>query len=624
MTNLGIGEGITEIKHYVDCKIYSAGENFSMMNTFLVINKIADIIPSVSVDIGKINIPIGINLADKAFGDSGKIDILLGSRIFWQLLSEGQISLGKGYPKIQNTKLGWVVVGPVDFSNGRTNTNQYCKLAVNTLDQQLERFWQLEEFPIKRKLNVEEQKCEDTFKQNTVRNRSGRFVVELPTRDSPEVLGNSLGMAINRFGKLEKRFTSQISFKEEYSQFMRNYLDLGHMTKVGDLPIIYESEENTKGMYYLPHHGVLKETSTTTKLRTVFDVSSPADNGVSLNNILMVGAKLQQDLFQILIRFRQHQIVISGDIEKMYRQVLIKENQRDLQRILWRFDTSDPIGVYRLNTITYGTGPAAYLAVRCLTQLAHDYVDVYPIASQVILRDFYMDDLLTGSDTIQDAIRLRKEIDTILRSAGFILRKWMSNYKEVLDGETSDIEQYIVEDGDQHKTLGLGWNSKTDLLYFQLGMEILDYNLQKVTKRKILSLVAQIFDPLGLVGPILVKAKLILQALWRLTLDWDDEVPLDIKITWGSFQNQIAALNKLHIPRKTVCKDSVGTQLHCFSDASESAYGACVYLRSQDEFGKITCRLICSKSRIAPLKVISLPRLELCGALLAARLGAEV
>lgn len=164
------------------------------------------------------------------------------------------------------------------------------------------------------------------------------------------------------------------------------------------------------------------------------------------------------------------------------------------------------------------------------------------------------------------------------------------------------------------------WDSAQDVFKYTVSIT----PQSKITKRTILSTTAQIFDPLGLISPCVIKAKLIIQQLWQLGVNWDESIPMEIHRAWVDFSNQILSMNNITIPRYFLCTDPCLVELHCFSDASEKAYGCCCYLRSIDNSGKVLVHLICAKSRVAPLKVISLPRLELCGALLLSRLAQTV
>ncbi|GJQ72036.1 hypothetical protein Trydic_g14402 [Trypoxylus dichotomus] len=253
--------------------------------------------------------------------------------------------------------------------------------------------------------------------------------------------------------------------KEMYTNFMEEYETLGHMTKL-------ESVDNTKPCYYLPHHGVFKESSLTTKLRVVFDASAPSSSGFSLNDIQLVGPTIQEDLFSILIRFRQHTYVVSADIAKMYRQVLIDPKYRCLQRILWRSDPSKPLHIYQLNTVTYGTASAPYLAVKCLKQLAIEHMDNFPRAANAIVHDFYVDDFLSGSDTVEEAQLLCNQISQILQGGCFELRKWISNNPQILtvlnSSKVSSPQVMLFKQSEvKDKTLGIQWSWSTDNLTFK-------------------------------------------------------------------------------------------------------------------------------------------------------------
>ncbi|KAH0812042.1 hypothetical protein GEV33_010749 [Tenebrio molitor] len=408
---------------------------------------------------------------------------------------------------------------------------------------------------------------------------------------------------------------SQRELRQPYSNFMKEYLELGHME------LVPSGEIDKRNSCYLPHHAVIKDSSTTTKLRVVFDGSSKTSNGLSLNDNLLPGPNLQQDLFLTLARFRCFQYVISSDIEKMYRQINIDERDADFQRILWRESVDSPLEIYRLKTVTYGTTSAPFLAMRCIQQFANENINNFPLACATIRQCFYMDDLLCGHNTFQETLVLRDQIIEILKQGQFNLRKWASNDPFLLptvNSETSDNTAINLDKDGNIKTLGLTWNSKEDTLKFVIANSPAP---GKITKRSILSTIAKIFDPLGLKAPFLVNAKLLLQKLWQLQLQWDQSVPNPLAEEWHRFLNELCHLSNLNILRKVIPQVPVTLlEIHGFADASMSAYGAAIYLRSRNSQGEYSTQLLCAKSRVAPLKTVSLPRLELCAALLLARL----
>lgn len=183
---------------------------------------------------------------------------------------------------------------------------------------------------------------------------------------------------------------------------------------------------------FLPHHGVIKEDSTTTKLRVVFDASCNTSTGLNFNEMQKCGPKVQDDLWNMLIRFRSHRFVMSADIAKMYRQILVDGQQCPLQQIIWRDQPDQDLKRYTLKTVTYGNKSAPYLASRTLQQLSMDERMQYPLASNAI-SDFYVDDLLTGTNSKTEAIELQRQVINMCARGGMELRKWCANHIEVLN-----------------------------------------------------------------------------------------------------------------------------------------------------------------------------------------------
>lgn len=210
-------------------------------------------------------------------------------------------------------------------------------------------------------------------------------------------------MALKRFYNLEKRLNTNDNLREQYCAFMKEYIDLNHMR------IVTNSITN-QDEYFLPHHAVIKNDNLTTKLRVVFDGSPKSDNGLSLNDALYVGPVVQDDLFSILVRFRTYKYVITADINKMYRRILVDPQQTQFQRTLWRNNPNEEIKVYDLLTLTYGTACASYLTTKCLNKRAFIEKINFPIGSNVLSNDFYVDDLLTGANTLEMALIIRNEL----------------------------------------------------------------------------------------------------------------------------------------------------------------------------------------------------------------------
>lgn len=614
----GVGQALANINKQVNITIRSMYNNFTASISCLVLTKITEKLPTVSVNKNAINIPANLSLADPNFNMSSEVDMLLGSDVFWSVIRDGKRHLGKNMPVLQNTQLGWVIAG--NFSVGTRENSSLSHLLIDSeesVDKLVQRFWQIEEVGDNKRLllSKNEKYCEDYFKRTTERDETGRFIVKIPFKESVSKLGNSKDMAIKRFYSLERRLVQNPELKVEYSHFMSEYEKLGHMSEV-------VNDTEIESGYYLPHHAVIKTASLTTKCRVVFDASAKTDTGLSLNDVQFNGPKIQNDIFSILVRFRKYNFVLTADISKMYRQVLIDGAQRGYQKILWRRELNESLKCYQLNTVTYGTASGPYLAVRSLFQLGIDNEIRFPVASDIIKNDFYVDDLLTGAHSTQEVLHIQKEVSSILASAGFELRKWLCNDQTILNEFqiNKDLDVSVLPIGEQGKLLGVCWNSERDLIQYSINISCKENN---VTKRIILSTVSQIYDPLGLLGPIIIVGKLLIQELWKKNLTWDEKVPPELCKKWNNFKNDLPYINEILIPRHVVLSQYTAIELHGFSDASEKAYGACIYIRCVGN-GHISSKLLCSKSRVAPLKVISLPRLELCGALLLANLARKV
>ncbi|XP_072375771.1 uncharacterized protein [Diabrotica undecimpunctata] len=300
--------GINQTNYFVSyrtsVKFKSKTLNFSQVISCLVLPEIAGNLPSITFDKKTLNIPSNITLADPDFNISSPIDLLIGADIFWNLICIGQIKLSPGQPILQKTKLGWIISGPL-FPNNSVAVRTTCHLStINNLsiEDQLQKFWEIKECPKTKFLSNEELSCKDHFLKTTSLNSSGRFVVSLPLKSSGDNLGNSKTTATKRFYSLEKKLNANFELKDDYTRFIDEYLSLHHMSV---LPFVTIGSE-----FFLPHHCVYKGN----KIRVVFDGSANTDSGVSLNDILMIGPNLQDDLFTIISRFRKHSFVLTADI----------------------------------------------------------------------------------------------------------------------------------------------------------------------------------------------------------------------------------------------------------------------------------------------------------------------
>ncbi|GFY06941.1 pro-Pol polyprotein [Trichonephila clavipes] len=333
----------------------------------------------------------------------------------------------------------------------------------------------------------------------------------------------------------------------------------------------------------------------------------------------MVGPQLQTDLTTLLLRFRTHKIAITADIEKMYRQITLRD--LDFQRIVWRNSPFEPIQDLRLARIVYGTTSAPYLAIKCLQQSALNEANNFLLASKAAFNDFYVDDLMSGDNSLSEALELQNQLTQMLSSAGLVLRKWASNCNELLNSIDSDMRlsnaSLNIYKDDTVKTLGILWHPASDVFYFKITPLSFEGPLTKTT---LLSTIANTFDTLGWLSPIAIQYKTIMQRLWKQQLQWDERVPTDITLEWEQLAKNVQLVKDIKIPRFLFVDSDNQFHLFGFSDASEKAYAAAIYCSSVSDTEKINVQLIIAKTRVAPLKPVSLPRLALCGALLLVKL----
>ncbi|XP_011860459.1 PREDICTED: uncharacterized protein LOC105557752 [Vollenhovia emeryi] len=615
--------GINNVECTIDrgCRVVVESRvNDHRLSAFcLVVPKITKKLPSARIDANNLPIANNLKLADPQYFHPDRVDMLLGGEFFLSLLNPARLEVGKDMPTLQDTKLGWIVSGPIPPRYILTERASYslCLTTRDSLERSITKFWEIEEGVSHNSVDLtkEEQACEQLFKDTHTRTREGRFVVRLPFRDNKTQLGKSRAIAERRLMHLERKFKGNIHFQQLYKDFIKEYIELKHMTI---LPITSSEDENA---VYLPHHGILRRSVAGAKLRVVFDASAKTSSGLSLNDTLMTGANLQDTLFSIVLRFRICRIVLTTDLQKMYRQVLVHDDDRCYQRILWRWSPDERIREYTLNTVTYGEACAPFLAIRSVQQLAREGKEQYPRASTVLLRDSYVDDVLTGVDNIDEARKLIDELSGLLKLGQFQLHKWRSNYAQALFGGNDSTDfQAIDDEVDIAKTLGLRWLPESDMLQFEseLGRD-------SRTKCEVLSSISKLFDPLGLASPLVVRAKLIMQRTWQLKLGWDDELPPDLQQAWIKYMQELIELRTIRIPRRVMsCDGPRLLNLHAFCDASERAYGACVYIQTVDNSDRSMSRLLCARSRVAPMGGTTIPRLELCGAVVLVELVQSV
>ncbi|XP_036343713.1 uncharacterized protein LOC118752974 [Rhagoletis pomonella] len=309
----------------------------------------------------------------------------------------------------------------------------------------------------------------------------------------------------------------------------------------------------------------------------------------------------------------------------MYRQMLIQPDERKFQLIIWRKDSSLPLKHHQLNTITYGTRSAPYLATKWLQKIAKENALQYPLGAQFLQDNFYVDDGIGGSDSLTTTMEIQHQLIHISKQRGPNLIKWCANHSQLLQNVGMEEQEVDIDfDNDINQTiitLGLTWMPKMDRFCVKVCLG----SCSLATKRSVSADLARLFDPLGVLAPIVVMEKMFIQDLWQLKLTWDEALPADLNERWTTFRNDLQKLDNMKVSRH-VFEGYIPAkiQIHVFSDASEKAYGAAIYIRSELDEGRVQVRLLCAKSRVASLKRQTIPRLELCASVLGAQLTARV
>lgn len=382
---------------------------------------------------------------------------------------------------IQRTQFGWVVFGAVP--NHSSMRFQASKSLVNSLTysdadselvKSISKLWELQE-PHQTDSSTHE--CETFFNSTVQRTTEGKYIVRIPLVKDPSVLGNSREQALAQFYRIEKRMHHNHDLKSKYIEFMEQYIS---------------------------HHAVLE------KFRVVYNASAKTDTGVSLNDIQLVGPKIQPKLFHTLLRFRLFPIALTADIEKMFRQIFVNKEDLDLQRVFWRKSRDERVSEYQLLTVTYGMSCAPFNAIRAVQQCAHDHRKEFPLAAERVMNSFYVDDYLDGADTVEEASELKQQMENLLAKGGFPLRKWRSNNWNVISTiPEMNVGERVFEGEVVSSVLGIKWHVGTDSYRFVIPTKLAAI---EPTKRAMLSELSRLFDPTGFLSPFTITGKALIQA----------------------------------------------------------------------------------------------------------------
>ncbi|XP_073946598.1 uncharacterized protein [Choristoneura fumiferana] len=504
------------------------------------------------------------------------------------------------------------------------------------LHEMVRQYFALESIGIchKKRENKEEQRA--LFLLNdTARMTNGRWEVGLPWR-SEEQLNNSLPNAEKRLKSIENKLRRN----KEYAQRYRERVQ--HLFKNDYAREVTETTSTESRIWYLPHFGV--DNPRKKKLRLVFDAAATA-NGKSLNDYLLQGPDLLQSLYGIMLRFRENRIGVTGDIRDMFLRIKIRNEDQNALRFLWRDSETQNIKHYAMTSLIFGANCSPFIAQFIKDKNALLFSKAKPDAVRAIVRSHYMDDYLDSMSTESEAIKLINDISTVHSYGGFEMRGWTSNNKKVLlhlpKDKLSDNGESQVINGENksQRTLGMLWNPTEDSLAVDVSLknipdDILEFR-RIPTKREVLRIAMSIYDIYGILSPVTIQGKILLRSIWKTDLIWDSKITKDLFIDFQDWINGLKQVIDLRVPRwffslthtnaNVSAKETAGElQLHVFCDASPKSYSAVAYWRLTTTSGDVCVSFIACKNRIAPTKLVSVPRLELQGALLAARLAKTI
>lgn len=569
---------------------------------------------------------------------AGPIDLILGVH-YSHLHTEEEVIQGLPFePVAKKIKLGWYVLGA-------DSTKRLSSCSLNFVEKiDMQKFYDFETLGIqghncacpKTVMSSDDRKAMDIF-EKTITKKENRYEIGLPWKTSPTHLPNNYPVALKRLESLERSLMKQDAKGQLYKKAIKEYESNGWAEK----KTLLENKDSTEdfAVYYLPHHGVYRPDKPSTPLRVVFDPACLC-GGVSLNSLLYKGPDLTGNLLGVLLRFREEEIAFSGDISKMFLQILLSESDASVHRFLWRdLDTSREPEEYKLLRVTFGDKSSPSMASYVMLCIAEENNEAFPDAATILRRDRYMDDLIHSCATKEQAAKRILDLNTILQTGSFRIKKWYCSAEDVdrkLASEQTIESTYLEKRSDPNlnesdidvsldhekvKTLGLGWNYREDTLRFIVK----EINVQKYTKRNVLSKMSMLYDPLGLATAVTIRCRIAMQDIWRCKdLQWDDPMPEEMCDIWQTIFREIEQLRAVEFHRSLKPDQCTGpSELHVFADASIKAYGAVAYLRWPTE-GTPEVRLVSAKARVAPLHLSTIPRLELMAAVVASRLARTI
>ncbi|XP_062710230.1 uncharacterized protein LOC109425711 [Aedes albopictus] len=549
-----------------------------------------------------------------------------------RLLTSLRLREGKdNEPVATKTRLGWCIFGKSSDSSTvieQLNLHLDGELGNRELHQWMKQFFAVEESSVTVKPEPKEDTRAREIMEATTQRVNGAFETGLLWRFDHIRFPDSYPMAVRRLNALEKRLSKDPILEAKVREQIADYEAKGYAHRI--TPEELQSTEPSR-VWYLPL-GVVQNPKKPAKVRLIWDAKARA-GGVSFNDMLLKGPDLLVALMSVLLRFRQRNIAIVGDIKEMFHQIRIRDEDRQSQRFLFRPHSESPPQIYVMDVATFGATCSPSLAQFVKNENAKQFAETSPRAAKAVTDNHYVDDFLDSVDTEEEAVTLINEVKYIHSQAGFEIRNFCSNSTEVLEkigerGAPQEISMNLDKSSESERVLGLVWKPAEDIFTFDLScineeIRTLVTSSTMPTKRQVLRTVMSLFDPLGLISHFVVHGKILMQQIWRSGTDWDEAIPEELHERWISWCQYMQRLQEVAVPRCFFRGADPSTienvEAHLFVDASEVACAAVLYLRIVDN-GETRCALVAAKTKVAPLKPLSVPRLELQSAMIGTRL----
>lgn len=555
--------------------------------------------------------------------DSEEIQVLVGSDYYGQLMTGRIVHLKCGLTAMESV-CGWTLSGSIPAEDSLSLMSVSTALVNCNSIQDL---WNLEALGIRDSGEVKskserEVATQEHFQETVTRNDEGRYSVLLPWVEEGQPIPSNRLVAEKRLESTTRKLKQTGNF-ESYIQIFQEWLKEGFIE-------IVQNPNQDENSHDLPHRAVFKPESLTTPVRPVFDASCKIGRSPSLNDCLEKGPNLLELIPALLVRFREKKVGVISDVRKAFQMIEVEESDRDFLRFLWWEENEDSkIQVFRHKRVVFGVNSSPFLLGAVLEKHLKEVSGPHESIAKKLLKSLYVDNCVTSVNSEEEYQNFKQISTHLLADAKMELRQWECSAVEGSGVGYPAIRECGLEpDGsythqELSSVLGMKWQKVEDKLQVDIPYEQLP---EKITKRVILSMVQKLFDPLGFLAPTTLIPKLILQQTWEKKSSWDDELSAEMKKEFISWWSTVQELKKVHIPRHAfgiAVVQPEEIQFHCFGDAPKKAYSAAIFVRVQHG-DEISVQLLQAKSRVAPLKSLTIPRLELMASVITTRLASSV